>query len=477
MHMASGGRGAAELKGAADRGEGHPPARIHILEDSEECWMAGRRRRNKVVSMRRKRPINIDLVFFGAVALYICVICYMAMNTEHIAGYEVNAGSLSVNHTYTGLALREERVFSAETSGYVSYYAREGERVSGSSLVYTIDEKGEINALIRQNAENVDLTDENFSVIRSSIRSYMSDYSDLEFSKVYDFETSLAGSVMDLMNQNMLESLEDAGEDSMFSRIYAANIGILEYYTDGFEEVTLDGVTEEMLDPSGYEKVNLKKELVQAGEQMYKLAVSEKWSLLVPLAEEEAAGFQQEERKFMEVEFTRDHMKAYVEVEFQIEDEEGLKIPNTAIVEKEFYAVPQGFLMEEGEEKGFLKEVYDENGQAETVFVSMTLYGADEENYYIDPKESDYTTGALKMPMGTFLVQEDSQERFQIGTRSTIQGVYNINKGYTQFRQIDILYQNEEFALVKEGTSYGLTVYDRIVLNSEAVDEDEVIYR
>ncbi len=507
MHMASGGRGAAELKGAADRGEGHPPARIHILEDSEECWMAGRRRRNKVVSMRRKRPINIDLVFFGAVALYICVICYMAMNTEHIAGYEVNAGSLSVNHTYTGLALREERVFSAETSGYVSYYAREGERVSGSSLVYTIDEKGEINALIRQNAENVDLTDENFSVIRSSIRSYMSDYSDLEFSKVYDFEASLAGSVMDLMNQNMLESLEDAGEDSMFSRIYAANIGILEYYTDGFEEVTLDGVTEEMLDPSGYEKVNLKKELVQAGEQMYKLAVSEKWSLLVPLAEEEAAGFQQEERKFMEVEFTRDHTKAwadfsiqyvgatpcarldfnnsmvrfadlrYVEVEFQIEDEEGLKIPNTAIVEKEFYAVPQGFLMEEGEEKGFLKEVYDENGQAETVFVSMTLYDADEENYYIDPKESDYTTGALKMPMGTFLVQEDSQERFQIGTRSTIQGVYNINKGYTQFRQIDILYQNEEFALVKEGTSYGLTVYDRIVLNSEAVDEDEVIYR
>ena len=229
--MASGGRGAAELKGAADRGEGHSPARIHILEDSEECWMAGRRRRNKVVSMRRKRPINIDLVFFGAVALYICVICYMAMNTEH-----------------TGLALREERVFSAETSGYVSYYAREGERVSGSSLVYTIDEKGEINALIRQNAENVDLTDENFSVIRSSIRSYMSDYSDLEFSKVYDFETSLAGSVMDLMNQNMLESLEDAGEDSMFSRIYAANIGIQEYYTDGIEEVTLYGVTEEMLE-------------------------------------------------------------------------------------------------------------------------------------------------------------------------------------------------------------------------------------
>ncbi len=88
--------------------------------------MARRRRRSKVVDMRGKRPINIDLVFFGAVALYICVICYMAMNTEHIAGYEVIAGSLAVNHTYTGLALREETVYTAETSGYVSYYAEIG---------------------------------------------------------------------------------------------------------------------------------------------------------------------------------------------------------------------------------------------------------------------------------------------------------------------------------------------------------------
>lgn len=88
--------------------------------------MAGRRRNSKVVNMRGKRPINIDLVFFGAVAVYICVICYMAMKTEHIAGYEVNAGSLSVNHTYTGFAIREERVYQAATSGYVSYYAREG---------------------------------------------------------------------------------------------------------------------------------------------------------------------------------------------------------------------------------------------------------------------------------------------------------------------------------------------------------------
>lgn len=80
------------------------------------------------------------------------------------------------------------------------------------------------------------------------------------------------------------------------------------------------------------------------------------------------------------------------------------------------------------------------------------------------------------MPIGSYLILTDSQERFQVGMTDTLQGVYNINKGYTQFRQISILSQNEEYTLVEEGTSYGLTVYDHIVLNGATVDEDEIIY-
>lgn len=470
--------------------------------------MARRQKRRKIVSVRQKRPINIDLVFFGAVAVYICMVCYMGMTSDHIAGYEVTAGVLSVNHTYTGLALREESIYNATTSGYVSYYARDGERVSGTALVYTIDEKGEINQLIQQNAENVDLTDENFAVILSDVKGYMSDYQNLEFSEVYDFQASLESSVIDLMNQNMLETLEEAGEDSMFSRIYAGGIGILEYYMDGFEDTTTESLTEEMLDNANYEKQSLKKELIQSGDPAYKLSTSEKWSLIVPISEEEAADFQAEERKFMEVEFTRDHTRAwadfsliyvgaipcakldfnnsmvrfadlrYVEVEFLVKDETGLKIPNTAIVEKEFFVIPKRFWIEGEEgEQGFLKEVYNENGEPSAELVEMTQYFDDGENYYIDPKESDFSTGKEKLPVGTYLVMRDSQDRFQVGMSDTLQGVYNINKGYTQFRQISVLSQNEEYTLVEEGTRFGLTVYDRIVLNGDVVDEDEVVYQ
>ena len=159
-----------------------------------------------------------------------------------------------------------------------------------------------------------------------------------------------------------------------------------------------------------------------------------------------------------------------------IDDQQGLKIPNTAIVEKEFYLIPKAYLVEQDGDQGFMKEIYDKDGGASVEFLKMTIYYEDDDYYYIDPMESDYTTGNTKLPIGTYLVQTDSQERVQVGNTGVLKGVYNINKGYTQFRQINILYQNEEYALVEQGTSYGLTVYDHIVLNGSAVDEDQIIY-
>ena len=55
-------------------------------------------------------------------------------------------------------------------------------------------------------------------------------------------------------------------------------------------------------------------------------------------------------------------------------------------------------------------------------------------------------------------------------------GVYNINKGYADFKQIQILYQNDEYSIVKSNTEYGLNVYDYIALNAEAVTVNDFIY-
>ncbi|MFQ9085938.1 MAG: HlyD family efflux transporter periplasmic adaptor subunit [Roseburia sp.] len=62
-----------------------------------------------------------------------------------------------------------------------------------------------------------------------------------------------------------------------------------------------------------------------------------------------------------------------------------------------------------------------------------------------------------------------------MGETAKLQGVYNINKGYAVFKQISILYQNEEYSIVETGTSYGLSLYDHIALDGSKVNENDLI--
>ena len=56
-----------------------------------------------------------------------------------------------------------------------------------------------------------------------------------------------------------------------------------------------------------------------------------------------------------------------------------------------------------------------------------------------------------------------------------MEGVYNINKGYAVFKQIDLLFQNEEYSVVRTGTSYGIALYDHIALEGNKVKENDLI--
>ena len=58
---------------------------------------------------------------------------------------------------------------------------------------------------------------------------------------------------------------------------------------------------------------------------------------------------------------------------------------------------------------------------------------------------------------------------------ASLTGVFNINKGYADFKEIQILKQNDEYALIKSNTTYGLSTYDYIVLDASSVDVDQLI--
>ena len=159
----------------------------------------------------------------------------------------------------------------------------------------------------------------------------------------------------------------------------------------------------------------------------------------------------------------------FVDIELILEDETGLKIPNSSIVEKEFFIVPKGYVTKGGNSNasGVLREAYTEEGEATTEFVEASIYNETEEEYYLD---------GASLRIGEYIVMPETSEKYALSKRGSLIGVYNINKGYADFKQINVLYHNDEYSIVKSNTQYGLSVYDYIVLDATTVVDDEFIY-
>lgn len=480
-----------------------------------------KKKRAKVVKYRK--PFNIANVFFGAILVYMVIYLYMFLTSVHISGYEVIAGSLATNKQFTGLVLRTEEIFTASTAGYIDYYANEGAKVSGSSIVYSVDESGKMSEYLNANSENVNLSEENYISLKNEISSFCNGYDSTNFSKVYDFHSTMDGKILELSNQTLLDQMESLSEEggSSFQRVYAAKSGIVEYHVDGYETVTPNDVTSEMFDQENYQASNLRSaDLISAGDPVYKLVTDETWYMVIPMTEDQIneIAYKQviendgtatsKERSVVEVKFLKDQTSTwgyvsvlakngqqylllrfnnsmvrfasdrYLDIQFMIDDTSGLKIPSSSITTKEFYIIPEEYVMKGGEndQDGFLVESFDEEGHSTQKFVSPTFYSITDGMVYIDPNQGNFADNETYIKAGDRIIIPDSNDLYQIGNKAELEGVYCINQGYTQFRKVKILYANEEYTIVEEGTSFGLTIYDRIVLNAEAVKEDQVVY-
>lgn len=457
---------------------------------------------NKIVKYRRPLNINIGMVIFAVIFIYIVICVFMYFTEKHIEGFQVKMGSLSTNNIYRGVALRDEEIVTATQAGYVNYYAREGERVGVGNLVYTLDESGKLADYLDTEVTGSTLTSRDLSELKTEILDFTNSFDPEYFSSVYDFKYGVKGTVLKLANANILENadkINSAGLSELISFCSAPSTGIVIYSVDGYEDLTLEQFNENIFDTKNYEKTQLiSNELVEAGQPVYKISKSEDWSIVIQtdqakaeelLAEDyvlvrflknqdtswgQVSTYTNEEGdSFVQLTFTNSMVTfctdRFIDIELILEDEAGLKIPNSSIVEKEFFIVPKEYVIQGGNSSnyGVMRETYTEDGTPTTEFIETTIYNETETEYYLDD---------MILRIGEYIIKPDSTEKYAISKRGSLTGVYNINKGYADFKQINILYQNDEYSIVKSNTQYGLSVYDYIVLDASSVEDDEFVY-
>lgn len=462
-----------------------------------------RSKSNKVVKYRRPRQINIGIIIFAIILVYLLISVAIYFSKDKISIYEITTqGSITKEKYYTGVAIREEQITFANEAGYINYYIKEGEKAAIGDLIYSMDESGRVFSNISE-AQSLDnsLTDGDLNSIKRNILGFQQDFTNSDFQSVYDFKMDMNYDLFELINANNMENLSAAmtfagGED--FFQLYYANIsGIVAYYTDGLESLTPETVSEKTFSLDNYLRINTKStDLLESGNSAYKLVTDDKWSIIFPLDEIDIERYAS--RTKLTIQFTKDdfeftpdfsiitnasgnygkldfskYMVRYVTDRFLtfeiIENvETGLKIPISSVVEKNFYTVPIEYYTTSGVQTGFNIELYNESGESSIKIQAATIYYATDTHYYLDTSV---------FPIGSFIVRLDSNERYQIGPTTSLIGVYNVNKGYAIFRQIEVISENDEYYIIKSNTKYGLSLYDHIILDGKTVTENQVLYQ
>lgn len=460
-------------------------------------------RKNNVVKFRRRKNINIGIVIFFIMFIYIIIQIYFYYTKEHLTIYEVKEGSNVEETKVTGLIWRDEEVYYTNEAGYLTYLLKEGERAYKNAPIYSIDDNKEIYDLITSGEIPISNSSESVNLIKSNINRFYTKYSDLEYKSVYDFKEKMSNAASSLLNEAMLLNIdkikETTGYSSNFHTVYTEKSGIISYYIDTFESIELNQLNMDMFNLDNYDRINIRSnEMLSSNTPAYKLISNDNWSILIPLNESQYSLLSDKEylsftclknkisftEKFTIINNNNDFFAKidlnkylplyindrYLDLQIHLNKSQGMKIPLTAIIEKEFYVIPLSFFTTGGNsvEPGLIKEVYDkDNGDVSYEFVEANIYYDDGKNAYIDTKIFN---------LDSSFYSEKDKSSFKLNKTASLTGVFNVNKGYAIFCRIEPLYQNDEYCIIDMNTKNGLSLYDHIALDASIIEESRIIY-
>lgn len=461
---------------------------------------------NNIVKYQKKRkkiPVNPAVVFFAIVFVYLLIMIIKSFAQESLSVYEVVDGNISDKTEYSGIILRDEIVYNSSETGYINYYISDGKKAAVNNLIYTLDKNGEFGNIladaIQQN--NISLSNESLNSLKADISDFKIDFSSTYFNAVYDINSLLKNRLHSYIEESVItDNLTSNTVEGIFLEHYADISGIVTYYVDGYEELTIDKLTSDHFTRKNYEKVNLTNgREIALWDPVFKLIKNDNWSVVFKPAKSELDRLSEmttvsinfmhsdistnaavstfttaEGDTYVKLDFNR-YMTEFINerfVDFEIcyEETKGLKIPQSSVITKEVIKIPVQYASHggSGQTLGFMKEVLNEDGTTDIKFVSGTIYKEDDFYYYIDSEELD---------LGDILIKEGiNNYRYEICLTEALQGVYSINKGYAVFRRIYVLGEQEDYYIVQEGIRKGVSKNDHIALIGNKITDDQIIY-
>lgn len=456
----------------------------------------------KIIKYKKPFRPKVATLILVIIIVYVSAIAWNYFRKEHVSIYEVNETSIADDSTITGFIVRNESVVVAEEGGYVNFYHADQSKVGKNEVIYTIDENGSVRDLLDDVEASSSMTAADIAKMREIIQDYYTGFNPASYYQVRDFHYNAENAIFEQSRTNLYSDLKKKMSEKNisggFTRSKAKQSGIISYSIDGFEDIKVKDITEDIFkNGASVEKKQLSlSEKIDKGTPVYKLVTDEDWSIVVPLSEDlykkisdsttlrvtvkkdnvsfnASVDFEENGGTTFAVLSMGRFMGRYLndrflDIELNLNAASGFKIPNSSILKKEMTLVPENLATAggDGEQKGVIKITYDKEGGSTKKFTPLENSPVFEGKYYVDP--------SILRP-GDVISNPVNNEAYTLQEVSAVDGVYCVNTGYCQFRKIEKIYENNEYTIIKPDTKGGVLNYDHIIVNPDQLNENDFI--
>ena len=455
---------------------------------------------------KRLSVINLGTIVFLVIIIYLTAYVIQYLGKEKLAIYEVSASNISENISGTGMILREETLVTTDEKGYVNYYVKDGSRVKKDGIVYTLDTTGKLQSYLNELLEEKNaVSDEEKQQVYEDLQTFSDSFSDDNFSEIYEAKSEINHDLMsytDTILADNKDKLEEEYGSGSYVEVKAEESGLVSFFSDGMEELDESSFTEEdFQNTSSMEDLRSREEL-NAGSPVYRIVTGQSWTLVMPVNEDDYNRMKNLEEKgthTVQVTFRKDNFvtsasfecqkkgescyvllkfddyvqryinQRYLSVRLQLSETSGLQIPSSSLVKKNVYTIPAEYLTKGSNSSSNNQvNVLSENKDGEEILtqVTVTRYRTEGQNVLV-------SSDALKT--GDRISDVDKAKTYTLKETSVLQGVYVVNRGYAEFKPVTILERTEDYCIISADDS-DVELYDRVILNSGTIEENQVIY-
>lgn len=449
---------------------------------------------NKETKSKSSRGFSVFYLFRVIIVLFFIVLIYILFNfvkifnKDEVKIYEVTTGEIVNVDRHKGFIYRDESIATCLNDGYINFFVTNAERVSRGAFVYAINDAP-------SDIKSYELNDKDKSAIKQNIKMYSNNISDLEFSNVYLAKDGLKELINEINIVKQLEDINIEKELDAKEKGYAKFAGLISFLIDGFENAKIEDFTDELIKNYNLVKYVAQKKTVNSNDSIYKIIKSPEFAIAFDssydydnYAKKDALRI-----KFVYENATangrvesfigndnKKHFKLYITeypekfidkrvVDFEIENKKvhGFKIPIKSIISKNCFIIPKGIIEKDINTDENMCYKYGVNGAKERV--TFNISKEDDKYYYISIDDA-----LSKVKYGDVLTNRYN-DTYSLSEVAKLEGVYNMNKGYAVFKNVEVIDRTNEYAIIKSNTVNGVSIYDHLALNASEINEGDLI--